>query len=395
MQRFPVVLAALVLASGCNFQLGRTVTSSFTLVLDQKAEREEVVALELGPEDVLGLSTEYGRIEVVAVAADDARAGRPELRAKLEASGRTKEEAQAVLDRFRVEVVQGPEGPQVRLVGEPLELDEGSLSAKLWAHADFVATVPAGTKVAADSGSGEIVTRGTLGDLQLETDYGAITIDEARGAVRAKSGSGKVQAARLDCRASGGAAELESGYGSIEVKEAQAARLTCVSGSGDIRVGSAEVDALELTTGYGSVEVEQARGAVRADSGSGNVRLRDVHGAIKAESDYGTIEIEGVLTALEAKSGSGTVRAKARPESRMESDWELASSYGAVVLAVPAGFACELDARTDYGGIESDFPVTIEAGKRKDGRELKGTVGTGGKTVRLTSGSGDVALKKE
>ena len=53
-----------------------------------------------------------------------------------------------------------------------------------------------------------------------------------------------------------------------------------------------------------------------------------------------------------------------------------------------------LDARTSYGAVECDFPVTIEAGKRRGEGRLQGTIGAGGGTVRLSSDSGDVALKK-
>ncbi len=389
MKRLLFVLSFVVLTFSFGCQIGHDGGSSSSVVLGHQARREEVRPLELMPEDVLDLRTTYGRIEVVA------GTGRPELRATLHAGGRTAEEAKAVLDRYRLEIVRGPNGPRAELVGEPLELLDGSIHMELSVHADFVATVPVGTRVAADSGSGDIVTRGVLGGLRLDTQYGSITIDEARGDVHAKSGSGDVEVARLDCKTPGpGKAELESGYGCVRVQQAHAGRVSCVSGSGDIRVGSAEVDSLELTTGYGSVNVEQAGGAVRAKSGSGDVRLEGVRGAITAESGYGKVEIEGVITALDATSGSGDVRVKAHAESRVERDWKLSSSYGAVVLEVPEGFACVLDADTSFGSVECDFPVTIEAGKRKGDRGLKGTIGAGGGAVRLSSGSGDVALKK-
>ncbi len=388
MKRFPFVLAFAVLSAGCGCQISLGGGSIPSVVIDQRVEREEVLPLDLGPRDVLDLSTSYGRIEVVA------GAERPELRATLHASGRTKEEAQAVLDRFQLELVRGPDGVRAEVAGEPLVINEGSARIELSAHADFVATVPVGTSISAESGSGDIVTRGALGSLRLDTRYGRITIEEARGEVRAESGSGDVEVARLDCRTSGdGLAELESGYGNVTVDEARAVRVSCVSGSGDLRVGSAEVDALELKTNYGKVEVQQASGALRAESGSGDVRLKDVRGAVTAKSGYGKVEVEGVISALDATSGSGDVRVKARAESRVETDWNVSSNYGAVVLEVPEGFACALDAHTDYGSIECDFPVTIEAGKRKD-RDLRGTVGAGGGTVRLSSGSGDVALKR-
>lgn len=385
MQRllYAIPILLLTCSFGCQITIPSVVGGQ---QLGHEAERVETHALELAPEDVLSLATSYGRVEVTATSA-----GTPELKATVRARGRTQAEAEQVLARYELKLEQRPEGPHAELVGEPLRLHEGSMHMELAAHVDFVATVPAGTNLTASSGSGDLVTRGALGTLRLTTGYGSIAIDEARGDVSAKSGSGDVEAARLD----GGEVVLESGYGAVRVQDARARRLKCESGSGDIHVETASGGALDLETGYGSVKVERAGGAVRASSGSGDVRLRGVAGPVEAKSGYGAVEIDGVLASVEASSGSGDVRVRAHAGSRVDPAWTVSSSYGEVVVEVPEDFACVLDARTGYGSIECAFPVTIEAGKKRKGdTKLAGTIGSGGGTVALSSGSGDVTLKK-
>ena len=100
--------------------------------VDQRAERVETVALELSSGSTLTLDTRHGDITVEA--ADGAEAS---LRATIHASGRTVEEAQAVLARYSLEVTRGPDGPIVRLVGEPLRTREPSLNMQLSASADL------------------------------------------------------------------------------------------------------------------------------------------------------------------------------------------------------------------------------------------------------------------
>jgi DUF4097 and DUF4098 domain-containing protein YvlB len=275
-------------------------------------------------------------------------------------------------------------------VGEPLRVHEGGTNIVLGAHVDYSATVPIGTALCASTQSGDIRTTGELGRCHLETDYGNVVLESARGDVNARSGSGDVSAGRVEA----GRIELSSDYGDVSLREARAQRVSCKTSSGNVSIEAAVAEALELSTDYGNVHAKGSAGEVRAHSGSGDVRLHGVRGAIAADSDYGSVEVDGELAGLRATSGSGDVRVRADEKSRADSGWTLASDYGSVVLRVPAGFGCVLDARTDYGSVECDFPITVEAGKRKGENKLKGTVGSGGGTVKLSSGSGDVALKK-
>lgn len=354
--------------------------------VNEEARRSETHALVLAPGETLTLDTSYGDVEVLATSE-----GSPGLVASVHASGRTVAEAEAVLARYQVVVERGPSGPSARLVGEPLRVHENGVHLVLAAHVDYSATVPAGTALCASTQSGDVRTKGELGRAHLATEYGEIALAAARGDVTAHSGSGDVSAERLD----GQSVELASDYGDVSLRDVRARRVSCKTSSGDVALEAAEVEEIELSTDYGNVHVSQAAGTLQAHSSSGNVRLHGVRGAIDASSDYGTVEVEGELSALSARSSSGDVRVRAAEQSRADSGWTLHSDHGTVVLRVPAGFGCVLDAKTDYGSVECDFPITLEAGKKKKGEgTLKGTVGSGGGTVKLSSSSGDVGLKK-
>jgi DUF4097 and DUF4098 domain-containing protein YvlB len=377
---FPLFLApSCSLASQGSIQIG-------TFTLDQVAERNETHALALAPGQALELVTAYGSIEVHAV---DGAA--PSLQARVRASGRTLAEAELVLSRYQLVFEPRAEGLRVELRGEPLEIREGLVCLSQSAYVDFVATVPSGAPLLADTGSGDITTHGMLGACTLETSYGSLTLDGARGAVQASSGSGDVSVKDLE----GDSIQVGSEYGDVRALDVRASgELTLESGSGDVTLERGRAATIELTTDYGTVTLAEGSGAVKAHSGSGDVRLAGVSGAVQASSDYGTVEVEGVLAGLTASSGSGSVHAHARAGSSHSSEWSLSSDYGSVTLSVTASFTGTLDARTDYGSIECDFPITLEAGKReKNDGKLRGTIGAGGAGITLRSGSGDVALK--
>lgn len=376
--------ASLVLLLAC-FACHSGVGMYSSLPLGHEAQREETRALELDRGGALHLDTSYGYLHVEAREGSQGR-----LRATLRANGRTRDEARAVLERYRLQVEQRSDGAHVQIVGEPLRIQEGGQTLELAAWADYEAEVPFYTALNARTGSGDIRTKGALGACQLETSYGQIVAGEIRGGVSARSGSGSISVSS----ASEGAVSLSSDYGDVRLGEVRAEQVECRSGSGDIELRRAEAARIELVTSYGAVEVGSARGALRASSGSGALRLEDLEGSVEAESSYGSIEVEGTLWGLRAHSGSGRVLVTAREGSRATGEWSLTSNYGSLELRVPTGFACELDARTSYGAVECDFPVTIEAGTRLGEGVVQGVIGKGGAKLRLQTSSGAIALRK-
>jgi len=286
--------------------------------------------------------------------------------------------------------VNDSSGTTVRLVGEPLRFDSGSMQGSISADVEYLATVPLGTSIDASTSSGDIQVRGPLGACRLRTDYGDVDAADTQGGLEAHTSSGEVHAARAE----GGALLLESSYGDVHLTSATAERIALSSSSGDIDIEDARAQSVELSTSYGSVSARRITGELHARSGSGDLPLSGIEGALEAASSYGDVAVEGVFAELRASASSGDVRARALAGSRADRPWSLSSSYGGVTLSVPEDFGCDLDARTSYGSVESDFPILTEAGKRAGDSSLRGRLGAGGASVSLSAGSGDVALKK-
>jgi lia operon protein LiaG len=64
---------------------------------------------------------------------------------------------------------------------------------------------------------------------------------------------------------------------------------------------------------------------------------------------------------------------------------------GGVTVTLPGGLNAELDIRTGSGGIDSDFPVQVN---RMERNRLRGQIGDGSGSIRISSGSGTVHLRK-
>jgi Putative adhesin len=198
------------------------------------------------------------------------------------------------------------------------------------ARANFTVRVPAGVSVTAESGNGDLSIVGGGSDVDANSGNGQILVSGTSGRVKAHTGNGRIQ---------------------------------IIGNSGRV----------EASTGNGRVEVEGARGEVVANTGNGDVRVATSSGPVKARSGNGNIDVA---------------------MQRLEGAHEMSFSTGSgrIVVALPEGFGAELDGSTGNGTISSDFPVRVEG--RLNPYRLRGTLGSGGERLAMSTGNGDIEIKR-
>lgn len=229
------------------------------------------------------------------------------------AAGRVRVEAHSsagreLLDRVRIT----QDGDVVRVIaprGQRKWFSSGD-------DVSFRIVVPAGSAVEASTASGELTTVGDLGDLDVRTASGEISVDSAATLrIRAASGDSRVAAVTGDCRVS-------SASGDVEVGEV-GGRVLVETASGDVTIGEVGRD-VEVSTASGDIEVATAGGQLRASSVSGDVRVGAVHGArAQVNSASGDLEIgvpAGVAAWLDLTSASGDVRTDLTDAGEPEKD---------------------------------------------------------------------------
>jgi hypothetical protein len=74
------------------------------------------------------------------------------------------------------------------------------------------------------------------------------------------------------------------------------------------------------------------------------------------------------------------------------SDMQFVTGNGAVTVALPSTFNGEIDASTGHGEFRSDFEIKILG--RLNPRHIRGTIGEGGRKIRMVSGNGRLELRK-
>lgn len=149
-------------------------------------------------------------------------------------------------------------------------------------------------------------------------------------------------------------------------------RVKAASGNGDLNISGTGTEVV-AASGNGRVTIQDARGPVDASTGNGDIRVVTSTGPVSANSGNGAIEVSiGKLDRSPEMSFS--------------------TGNGAVTLRLPEGFGAELDASTGNGSVTSDFPVRVTG--RMDRSRLRGTLGNGGARLSISSGNGDVEIRR-
>jgi DUF4097 and DUF4098 domain-containing protein YvlB len=138
--------------------------------------------------------------------------------------------------------------------------------------ADFIVTVPAGTKVSGKSGSGDVDLEG-VGDIDLDAASGNVTVTGATGAVTLDIASGD---AAVDGAA--GAVDLETKSGDITATDLTSATVKAKAASGDIDLTLKKPAAVTADGRSGDIQVhvpvtDGVKYRVEADTRSGDTEV--------------------------------------------------------------------------------------------------------------------------
>jgi Toastrack DUF4097 len=281
--------------------------------------------LALGASGTLELDNVIGDISVTAGTQRDVT-----VEIVREARGRTDADAKLGLEQVTAEVDTRGDRATVRA-----RYPTGVRRSAYVVSVSYVVKAPAGTRIVANSISGDIVVRDIAGDVAVQVTSGDITVSGAKRVSTAKTISGEVTV--TDCE-SDGTLDVGSISGDITLRTVKARRITASITSGDI---------------------------VARDMTAESVELRSLSGSV---------EYAGAL----ARNGR----------------YELQSHSGDVHLTSAGAVGFELQASTFSGSIRPDSALVLR-GSTTSRRSLRGTVGDGAAVVQLTTFSGDIIISRQ
>jgi hypothetical protein len=127
-----------------------------------------------------------------------------------------------------------------------------------------------------------------------------------------------------------------------------------------------------------------------ASTTNGSVRGHELSSVVKAATTNGNVEVATSEWAS-ASTTNGGVRVS-MGNAKWTGELSLTTTNGSVHVTLPAGSEFEVKAATTNGGIHTDFPITVQGSFNS--KDLSGTVGGGGRELRVATTNGGIELKK-
>jgi DUF4097 and DUF4098 domain-containing protein YvlB len=123
---------------------------------------------------------------------------------------------------------------------------------------------------------------------------------------------------------------------------------------------------------------------------NGGVHCVNLESVVEAATTNGNVEVSTSEWAS-ARTTNGGVRV-AMGNPKWSGELELTTTNGSVDVTLPASAEFKVDAATTNGGIRSDFPITVQG--TFGPKTLSGTVGGGGRELKVATTNGGIELKK-
>jgi len=122
---------------------------------------------------------------------------------------------------------------------------------------------------------------------------------------------------------------------------------------------------------------------------NGGIGVRDVNGRIDFRATNGGVHLAGVGGDVRGRTTNGGLHVELDGRSWAGRGLDVETTNGGVTIQVPPDYSAHLETGTVNGGIDIDFPVTVQG---RIGRRLSTTIGEGGPTVRATTTNGGVRI---
>ena len=123
---------------------------------------------------------------------------------------------------------------------------------------------------------------------------------------------------------------------------------------------------------------------------NGNVVGRNLASVVEAETTNGNVEVS-TSEWVSATTTNGGIRVS-MGGAKWTGELKVRTTNGSVEVAMPASAEFRVNAATTNGGIQTDFPVTVQGSFNS--KELSGTVGGGGRELRVATTNGTIRLTK-
>ncbi len=132
----------------------------------------------------------------------------------------------------------------------------------------------------------------------------------------------------------------------------------------------------------------------------GTISIKNVSTATRAHAEYGSISLDSVTNSVQVSTKHGGITIHTNEDLKATDKIIALAEHGSIKLEIPYDSNATLYAKTNKGTVTSDQPITLEprtlkicqASLAELKRDIRGTLGHGGATIKLQTSRGNVRV---
>jgi hypothetical protein len=179
-----------------------------------------------------------------------------------------------------------------------------------------------------------------------------------------------------------------------EARAREIANAVRISQTGD-RISAAGPDGLRRREGWHvsyRLSVPTHIGGLSLRSTNGGIGISDVEARIEFRTTNGGVKLRSVGGEVRGRTTNGGVDVELDGATWRGEGLDVETSNGGVRLSIPEHYSAQLETGTVNGGMNIDFPLTVQG--RID-RQINATLGNGGPYIRVRTSNGGLRITKK
>ena len=185
-------------------------------------------------------------------------------------------------------------------------------------------------------------------------------------------------------------AKIETAAPSDSEARQMVSQIRLASGAGQIQATGPETD----RDHYWSVSYEifvPRNSDIDAKAHNGGIHIADLRGKIHFETVNGGVTLRGLAGDVQGRTANGGLNIDLAGDHWDGPGINVETTNGGVRLAIPENYSAHLETSTVNGGLNVDFPVTMQG--RFSDHALSFNLGSGGATIRVVTTNGGVKIR--
>ena len=236
------------------------------------------------------------------------------------------------------------------------------------------------------NGNGEVQVTDSGGEVNVENAFGPVQLRNLKGKATVENANGTIVASGIaggmSVRGSFGTVDLSDVGGPVEARNQNATLRVR-----DIRGGAI------LKTSFGMVDGAHIEGDLSVENANGGVRVSDVRGSATVRTSFGPVTLEGIGGRVRVDNQNGAIDVKALATRKgKDCGVELKTSFSSIRVALPEESGWTVDARTSFGRIHADLPITVAGSLSTE--SVQGKIGDGACPLTLSTSNGSIEITK-